>query len=108
MTESEALEAIEQTALQFGKSYTTADHNIEDIRQIVRSECLILLSKGGFSPEKGRLEGYLHTHCRRRLLNLRRKHWRPFEQGCHACHQVWKAGKGEACGKNTSDCRWFG
>lgn len=110
MTESQALAVIERVVKVAARNYSFGIHSSDDVEQVGRMECVILLSKGKYDPARP-LKNYLHKHLKRRFINLRREILRADTQsvGCRACYHMWQSSvkTPEPCGADTRQCKQF-
>lgn len=83
-SEADVLAAIDHVAVRLAKSMSFGYFAPDDIRQEARIYALELLRKGTYDPSRP-LVGYLFTHVKRRLLNLRRNKLFRNDPPCRAC-----------------------
>lgn len=83
LTEAEVLDAIEAVVSLLDNRYKLPGVDRDDMGQEIRLLCLEALPR--YSPERGKLGGFLYQHSKNRLMNAMRDRVQRREPYCKRC-----------------------
>lgn len=83
MTEAEVIQSINNIANGLAYKFKFGYHDIEDMKQEARIECIKAMDK--YDANKGKLETFLWTHVKNRLSNLKRNKYERYDKPCFKC-----------------------
>jgi hypothetical protein len=99
VTESDFLAAVDKTARLLSRAFSFGCYDPVDIRQEVGVYAVELMKKGKYDHSRP-LDAYILSHCRRRLINLRRDKLTRADP-CPRCHA------GDPCGPDGTVCEVY-
>ena len=82
-TEEEVLASIEIIVKGLSHKFKFGYHELDDMAQEARLECIKALDR--YDPSKGKLETFLWTHTKNRLSNLKRNKYERYDKPCLNC-----------------------
>jgi DNA-directed RNA polymerase specialized sigma24 family protein len=85
-TEQSVLDAIERSVAILAPSFVFGPYDIDDVRQQARLYALEAIEGGKYDPSRP-LENFIYTHCRNRLINLKRDKLHRTDVPCRRCHE---------------------
>jgi DNA-directed RNA polymerase specialized sigma24 family protein len=91
MTEDFVLQTIENVVKRLAKKFSFPGFDPDDIAQEGRIMAMDALPR--YKAEMGPLVNFLTTHVRRRLINLKRNHYRRTDPPCLECYHCDQEGR---------------
>lgn len=82
-SEQQFLDEVEQVVRLLAPDFKTYQDDIEDVKQDARMWAIEGVRR--YDPAKGKLAGFLYTHIKNRLSNMRRKQYYCGECPCNLC-----------------------
>lgn len=96
------LELVDRIAPMLAKQFSFGCHDIEDVASIVQLEAWKAATSGKYDPARGSIDAFLYSHCKKRLMNLRRDElWRTGDEPCRACRE------GRNCQPDGTHCKAY-